>query len=127
MDRLNKWITRYLALEAIYVIFLAIFLFLIWIFREQLLSPYSWLTIRGMTRYSANTFLEITLSLACLGNVIAAVITLWVLLRKDRPAITLNNFLIPTINLIMAIVVSPIILDILYHQAFASRAIGKYF
>src|SRR3989339_1523527 len=111
MDRLNKWITRYLALEAIYVIFLAIFLFLIWIFREQLLSPYSWLTIRGMNRYSANTFLEITLSLACLGNVIAAVITLWVLLRKNRPAITLNNFLIPTINLIMAIVVSPIILD----------------
>ena len=125
MDRLNKWITRYLALEAIYVICLAIFLFLIWTFREQLLSQYSWLTIRGITRYSANTFLEITFSLACLGNVIAAVITLWVLLRKDRPAITMDNFLIPAINLIMAIVVSPIILDILYHQAFASYVIGR--
>lgn len=125
MERLNKWITRYLALEAIYVIFLAIFLFLIWTFREQLLSPYSWLTIRGITRYSANTFLEITLSLACLGNVIGSVITLWVLLRKDRPPITMDNFLIPAINLVMAIVVSPIILDILYHQAFAGYVTGR--
>lgn len=121
MERLNKWIIRYLALEALYVIIIMIFCVVIWAFREQLTQSNSWITLRRNPR----TFLESSLVFICLGNMVGAFITLLVLLRKNRAVITLDNFIGLAINLMIAVIFSPLVLGMIFTLAFASRLMGR--
>jgi len=122
MERLNKWITRYLALEMIGVFIMIIICILIWFFSEQLMRPNSWLTLRR----NPEGFLYSSLVLACLGNMVGAAATLLVLLRKNRPVITIDNFIGAAINLIAAVIFLPFVLQAVSQLLFASRSIGKY-
>jgi len=121
MEKLNKWITRYLALEIVYVIVVMVTLVVIYIFREQFMQPNSWLVANRNARHDTQTFLQISLSFACFVNMVGAITTLLVLMRKNRPVITIDNFIGVAVNLIVAFISLPFVLQTVFELVFSSR------
>ena len=125
MEKLNKWIIRYLALEIVYVIAVMIILIVFWIFQDQFTYSNSWLIINRNARHDTQTFLYISFTFACFVNMVGAVVTLLFLLRKNRPAITMDNFIGAGVNLIVTLIFSPFILQAVFQLVFASRVITR--